>query len=446
MRVLMLGWEFPPLISGGLGTACYGLTKAMSELGTEVLFVLPRPVGAEYSNHLRILDDPSRAKGSTNPARQSMQTRHRVAVRAIPSALGSPYRSPGLRLPELAQSRASDRIGAGPPGSGARSVQSPFAPGSSPGEIYGHDLLREVGLYAERCLRLAGEEHFDVIHAHDWMTYPAALAISESTGKPVVVHVHSTEFDRSGENVDQRVYDIERLGMHRADAVVCVSNWTRRIILDCYQVNPEQVSVIYNGVERPATNPTLGNGAVSANGGTEKIVLFLGRITMQKGPEYFVAAAKKVLEIQEDVKFIMAGSGDQLRQIVQLVAELGLGHKVLFAGFLRPDDVERAFRLASLYVMPSVSEPFGIAPLEAVARGVPVIVSKSSGVAEVLSNALKVDFWDTHELANKIVAVLRHGPLAATLRERAAAELKTLTWRRAASKSLDVYGKLLRCA
>jgi glycogen(starch) synthase len=445
MRVLMLGWEFPPLISGGLGTACYGLTKAMSDLGTEILFVLPRAVGAEFSNHLRILNDPTRAKGSTFPAGQSMQKRRRVAVRAIPSGLASPYRSAGLRVPAIEQSRPSDRIGAGQPGSGSRSGQPPFA-GFSQGEIYGQDLLKEVLLYADRCLRLADEEQFDVIHAHDWMTYPAALAISESTGKPVVVHVHSTEFDRSGDNVDRRVYDIERAGMHRADAVICVSNWTRRIILDRYQVNPEQISVIYNGVERAITDAANGNDAVSVNGRTEKIVLFLGRITMQKGPEYFVAAAKKVLEIQEDVKFIMAGSGDQFRHIVQLVAELGLGQKVLFAGFLGPHDVERAFRLASLYVMPSVSEPFGIAPLEAVARGVPVIVSKSSGVAEVLCNALKVDFWDTHELANKIIAVLRHGPLAATLRERAAAELKRLTWHRAASKSLDVYGKLLRCA
>jgi len=303
-----------------------------------------------------------------------------------------------------------------------------------PASDYAGDLLAEVGRYARSCRELVRQESFDVIHAHDWMTYPAGLAIAAQSGKPLVVHLHSTEFDRSGEHVQQRVYDIERRGMHESSAVICVSRTTAGVAAERYDVPPEKIAVVYNGV-----GATPGGESAPRTRRGQKTVLFLGRITMQKGPEYFLAAARKVLTLTEDVNFIVAGSGDRLRSTVHLAAEMGIGHKVLFAGFLRGDDVTRAFRMADLYVMPSVSEPFGIAALEAISQGVPVIISKSSGVSEVLRHALKVDFWDVDEMANKIAAVLRHAPLAGTLRVHALAEIRGMTWERAAGQCLAVY-------
>ncbi|GAH90104.1 unnamed protein product, partial [marine sediment metagenome] len=248
---------------------------------------------------------------------------------------------------------------------------------------------------------------FDIVHAHDWMTYPAGIAVSAISGKPLIVHVHSTEFDRSGENINQMIYDIERQGMEWADKVIAVSYFTRNIIISRYGISGEKVEVVYNGVERNG-NWSLAETGI---GKDERIVLFLGRITMQKGPEYFLQAAKKVLDVMDNVKFVMAGAGDMMHRAVEMAAELGIGQKVLFTGFLHGEDVQKIYKMADLYVMPSVSEPFGIAPLEALDNDVPVIISKQSGVSEVLMHALKVDFWDVDEIANKIIAVLKYPPL-----------------------------------
>jgi glycosyltransferase involved in cell wall biosynthesis len=304
---------------------------------------------------------------------------------------------------------------------------------------YAGDLYREVHRYASMAMELAREEEFDVIHAHDWMTYPAAVGVALISGKPLVVHIHSTEFDRSGEHVNQMVYDIERQGLQRADKVIAVSQFTRGIVISRYGIPGDKVEVVYNGVERN------GNWSVAPIPihRDEKIVLFLGRITMQKGPEYFLYAAKKVLEVMDNVKFVMAGSGDLMHRSVELAAQLGIGHKVLFTGFLRGDDVQRIFKMADLYVMPSVSEPFGIAPLEALDNDVPVIISKQSGVSEVLRHALKVDFWDVNEMANKMVAVLKYPPLQMTLRSHGNFEVRKLRWRDAARHCLHVYQEML---
>ena len=282
---------------------------------------------------------------------------------------------------------------------------------------------------------LAGGADFDVIHAHDWLTYPAGMALAGVTGKPLIAHVHATEFDRAGEHVNQGVYDIERMGMHAADRVIAVSLLTKKVCITRYGVPEQKVEVVYNGVEQDDVQPREGARIES----DDKIVLFLGRITMQKGPEYFIRAAKRVLEKVENVKFVVAGSGDMALRMIDEAAHLGIGHKVLFTGFLRGRDVERVYKMADCYVMPSVSEPFGIAPLEAMLHDVPVIISKQSGVAEVLTHALKVDFWDTDEMANKIVAVLRHAPLSKTLRAHAPFELRRLTWDGAAEKCVKVY-------
>jgi glycosyltransferase involved in cell wall biosynthesis len=271
------------------------------------------------------------------------------------------------------------------------------------------------------------------------MTYPAGLSVSGVTGKPLVVHVHSTEFDRSGDNVNQQVYDIERAGMHGADKIICVSNFTRNIVINRYGVSPAKATVVYNAVE-------TSNGeaeAASPLKRNEKIVLFLGRITMQKGPEYFLAAAKKALEKMPNIRFVMAGSGDMIRRTIEMVAQLGIGQNVTFTGFLRGADVDRVFQMADLYVMPSVSEPFGIAPLEALSHNVPVIISKQSGVSEILTHVLKVDFWDINEMANKILAVLRHPPLQRVLREQGTGEIRKLSWKDSASRCKQVYESLV---
>jgi glycosyltransferase involved in cell wall biosynthesis len=307
---------------------------------------------------------------------------------------------------------------------------------------YGPDIFQEVRRFAESALRIAKAEDFDLIHAHDWMTFPAGMAVARMTGKPLVVHVHSTEFDRSGQHVNQNVYDIERQGMHAADKVIAVSNYTRNMLLQHYGLPEEKIEVVYNG----ATNNHAPANSVPqpSSGKTDKVVLFLGRITMQKGPEYFLRAAKRVLEKMDNVKFIMAGDGDMFTQSINLAAELQISHKVFFAHFLRGDDVHKAYAMADLYVMPSVSEPFGIAPLEALQHDVPVLISKQSGIGETLRNALKVDFWDIDEMANKMVAVLRHRCLEKMLSSEGHKEAARFRWEDSAARVLDIYEKVLR--
>jgi glycosyltransferase involved in cell wall biosynthesis len=451
MRVFMLGWEFPPFISGGLGTACYGLTKAMSSIGTDILFVLPRPVSTPFSTHLRLVSPRPGSPLAAPTTEFRLDEFERVTFRTINAAMGDPYQTADefeRGGPAAVASRgAGTGTGAGA-GAGAKPyvVQSPGeatpvagAPGAKT-DHYGGDLFNEIQRYAALAAEVARGESFDIVHAHDWMTFPAGMAVAALKGCPLVVHVHSTEFDRSGVHVDTRIYDIERRGMHAAIKVIAVSHLTKNLITHHYGIDPNKVEVVYNAIE------SNGNGFQEEQykiHKDEKIVLFLGRITMQKGPEYFLAAAKKVLEVMDNVKFVMAGSGDMIRRTIEMAAAMGIGHKVLFTGFLRGGDVEKVFRMADLYVMPSVSEPFGIAPLEAISHDVPVIISKQSGVSEVLTHALKVDFWDVNEMANKIVAVLRHPPLASTMRQHGSFEVSRMSWTDAARACVDVYGQAM---
>ncbi len=433
MKVLMLGWEFPPFISGGLGTACHGLTKAMNELGMDVLFVLPKPVPSQFSSHVKLMTPRSQIPGSIQ---YKLGEFERVTFRTIDAGL-SPYQTPADYAHWM---RSSGHHAVGNPDS---SVPTALLSSGGGGEHYAGDMFAEVQRYARLASHIANEESFDIIHAHDWMTYPAGISVSSLTGKPLVVHVHSTEFDRSGEHVNQRIYDIERAGMHHAARVITVSHFTKKIVESRYGVPADKVEVVYNAIDSNGKKNGVKLHDIRRD---EKIVLFLGRITMQKGPEYFLAAAKKVLEVMDNVRFIMAGSGDMIRHTIELAAQMGIGHKVLFTGFLRGEDVDRAFRMADLYVMPSVSEPFGIAPLEALSNDVPVIISKQSGVAEILSHVLKVDFWDVNEMANKIVAVLRHPPLQTTLREHGSFEVRRLNWTDSARRCIGVYQSVLALA
>jgi glycogen(starch) synthase len=445
MKVLMLGWEFPPFISGGLGTACFGLTRGLDHLGTKVLFVLPSPVDASAGLHVELLSPSSpHATGISASDVAALRDFRHLEFRTIQAAI-RPYVSTGAQaVGRRGRTRAAGGVEKDEPEVSGQMTQGTGVitggAGQGPGGLYEGDLFAEVQRYADLACRLASVEDFDLIHAHDWMTYLGGIAAADLTGKPLVVHVHSTEFDRSGTHVNQRVYDIERAGMHRATRVIAVSHLTRGIIVRHYGVDPRKVEVVYNAVDDNGPGQGTPLPPISRD---EKIVLFLGRITMQKGPEYFLAAAKRVLEVMDNVRFIMAGSGDMIRRMIELAADMGIGHKVLFTGFLRGDDVRRVFRMADLYVMPSVSEPFGIAPLEALANDVPVLISKQSGVSEVLSHALKVDFWDVDEMANKIVAVLRHPPLQATLRDHGSIEVRRLSWTDSARNCINVYEKAL---
>jgi glycogen synthase len=471
MRILMLGWEFPPFIAGGLGTACYGLTRALDRQGHRVIFVLPKPVDRSHTSHVRMLspDTPISAVRRSGSATsyggvllddegQPLAGFEHASFHGVPATFSSPYpgMSPANFVPlsesaELGRHNLGLDTASGGPTGGALSgaAGATFAgpiPGSSgqagsgtvaggPGVGYGNDLIGDSERYARLVVALSRSEDFDVIHAHDWLTYPAGISLSKVTGKPLVVHVHSTEFDRSGNNVNQRVYDIERAGMHAASRVIAVSQLTKNICIRRYGVAPSKIDVVYNGVERESQQPQPGATIESK----DKIVLFLGRITMQKGPEYFIAAAKRVLEKVNDVKFVVAGSGDMALRMIELAANIGIGSKVLFTGFLRGRDVDRVYQMADCYVMPSVSEPFGISALEAINHRVPTIISKTSGAAEVLTHALKVDFWDIDEMANKIIAVLRHPPLSETLQEHGSFELHRLTWDGAAERCLEAY-------
>ncbi len=444
----MLGWEFPPFISGGLGTACYGLTKAMSALGTDIMFVLPRPVSSPFSTHVRLVS-PRPGFSSASPSTEfRMEEFDHVSFRTVDAQMMDPYTRPEdyekqIRTIEnerttITNEAPVDPVLTPPPSQVGRAGSPPSAGKSTnpSASHYGGDLFAEIQRYAALASEISRGEGFDLVHAHDWMTFPAGMAVAGIKGVPLVVHVHSTEFDRSGVNVDTRIYDIERRGMHAAIKVIAVSYLTKNIIVQHYGIDPNKIEVVYNAIE------SNGNGFDEEQyqiHKDEKIVLFLGRITMQKGPEYFLAAAKRVLEVMDNVKFVMAGSGDMIRRTIEMAASMGIGHKVLFTGFLRGADVEKVFKMADLYVMPSVSEPFGIAPLEAMANDVPVIISKQSGVSEVLTHALKVDFWDINEMANKIVAVLRHPPLSQTLRQHGSFEVRRMSWSDAAKACAQVY-------
>lgn len=417
MRVLMLGWEFPPFITGGLGTACYGLTQAMERLHMDILFLLPISTDSCMSSPAH----QAAATGGVSAFDGGTTARH-VTLQRVPSQVPNPY------APVAAEKSAY-----------ARQYSSLQLLGTGAIGGYDGDLVARVWEYASRCAALVQDEPFDVIHAHDWVTFPAGMVIAGQSGKPLIVHVHATERDRSGEHPNPAVFEIERQGIQAAAAVIAVSRLTKRIIVQQYGVPDEKVRVIYNGALPQAAAP-----ASKPERSGEKIVLFLGRITMQKGPEFFVEAAATVLKKMNNVKFVIAGWGDMAPRVVEKVAAMGLGQKVLFTGFLVGEQVPRAFRMADVYVMPSVSEPFGLTALEAIQQGTPVILSKSSGVSEVITRgALKVDFWDVNELANKIVAVLQRRELSDELRRNGSNEIRTLTWDATARACVRMYKEVL---
>lgn len=446
MRVLMLGWEFPPYVRGGLGTACHGIARALAAKGVKVLFILPfmdgkRPSVVNPGLTVRSASG-ARFKNRETYALLSRETREtwreNLAIRPVDSIL-FPYATPESYAEHLARTRSLSRSRTATSVMDAPEAES-FGTVTMRGG-YGPDLMSEVFRFSIAAAAIALEEEFDVIHVHDWMTYPAGILVKKLTGKPLVSHIHATEYDRSGENVNSEVAHIEWAGLNAADRVIAVSHYTKALIERVYRVPKEKILVVHNAVSR---RDVLKRYAVPARCRNEKRVLFMGRVTFQKGPDYFVEAARLVLDRIPNARFIMAGSGDMLSRMVRRAAQLRMGSRFHFTGFLRGDEVDRMYALSDLYVMPSVSEPFGIAPLEAMAYDVPVIISRQSGVSEVVRNALKVDFWDTRELANKICAVLAYPRLAEEVVKNCREELKAVRWENAADQLNALYAELAR--
>ncbi len=426
MKVLMFGWEFPPHITGGLGTACFGMTKGLMKNGVEVLFVVPKAYGDESQEAVRLVNasDVSINISTT----EEIEFWKNITYLEVNSSL-VPYVGP----------EAFDNLMESSEKTVTLSEDSIFNARYTFSGKYGANLLEEVARYALVGAQIARESEFDVIHAHDWLTYAAGIAAKQATGKPLVVHMHATEFDRSGENVNQRVYDIERSGMEAADRVITVSNLTRNIVIDRYGIDPEKVITVHNAVE-PTDQYDFSQAEKHV---PEKIVTFLGRVTFQKGPEYFIEAAYKVLQRDPDVRFVMAGTGDLLEKMIRRVAQLRIASRFHFTGFLRGENVDRMFAMSDVYVMPSVSEPFGISPLEAMRSNVPVVISKQSGVAEILQHALKVDFWDIDAMADAIYGLLQYKSLSHMFSKYGAQEVNNLKWENAARYIRAVYEQVV---
>lgn len=425
MRVLMFGWEFPPHISGGLGTACYGLTKGLAQHDVDILFVVPKAFGDEDQSIGEILGAEEVTINQTTFNFQDIWKE--ITYMEVGSIL-VPYISP-----ENFEEYFSDSEKTGETTSRTDSLGRLKFSGK-----YGANLFQEVSNYALVAASIAAKHDFDVIHAHDWLTYAAGVAAKKVSGKPLVAHIHATEFDRSGESVNQTVYDIERMGMQEADRVIAVSNLTRKIVIERYGIDANKVHTVYNAVQ-----PLEKDKATYQKNVDEKIVTFLGRITLQKGPEYFIEAAKKVLDRMDNVRFVMAGSGDMLQRMVRHAASLGIMTKFHFTGFLRGAEVDKMFGISDVYVMPSISEPFGISPLEAMRSNVPVIISKQSGVAEILQHAIKVDFWDIDAMADSIYGLLKYDGLSKMFRNHGKSEVDNLKWENAALHVKEVYQTVL---
>ena len=422
----MFGWEFPPHIAGGLGTACYGMTRGLARNGVEVVFVMPRAYGDEDQRFVRVVNASDVETIGTRDHEFSEELLEKVSFIHIDSNM-LPYISP-----EEYAAYHDEFVRSGRTHEWTDVWKQRYTFSGK----YGANLMEEVARYAMVAAQVAKdlEGQFDVIHAHDWLTYFAGIAAKRVSGKPLVVHMHATEFDRSGENINRRVYAIEKAGMQAADRVIAVSELTRRIVIGKYGILADKVVTVHNAVRFGESEEAAPERAVK-----DKVVTFLGRITYQKGPDYFVEAAAKVLQRVSDVRFVMAGSGDLMNHVVRRVAQLGIADRFHFTGFLKGGEVQRMFRLSDVYVMPWVAEPFGISPLEAMRSGVPVIISRQSGVAEVLDYAIKVNYWDVDALADAIYGLLTYPALGRMFASKGLEEVTGLKWTNAAAKIKTVY-------
>ena len=428
MRVLMFGWEFPPHIAGGLGTACEGIVKGLAHNGVETLFVMPSASGDEDQSATTIINASDVAVDTVSNSVDEFLDRVKfihIGSNMVPYVNPDEFES---LVEEERRRQVSDF-----------SVQ--YGQKYKFSGKYGANLMEEVARYAMvgGTIAMQHKDEFDLIHAHDWLTYLAGIAAKELTGKPLVVHVHATSYDRGDEkHIDTRVLDIETRGMLAADRVVTVSDLTRNIVINRYGIDPAKVVTVHNAVD------FSGRENIEVERGVkDKVVTFLGRITFQKGPEYFIEAAAKVLKRTKGVRFVMAGSGDMMNRAIRQVARLGISDRFHFTGVLRGTDVQKMFALSDVYIMPSVSEPFGISPLEAMRTNVPSVISKQSGAAEVLKYAFKVDFWDVDALADDIYALLQYPALSKFAADKGYDEVNALKWNNATAKLKTVYESII---
>ena len=417
MKALMFGWEFPPHILGGLGTASYGLTKGMHNNGDmEITFVIPKPWGDEEKGFANIIGANCTPVAWRDVSREYVESRIGKVMNPdlyfdLRSHIYADFNY--MRLNDLGCIEFSGK--------------------------YPDNLIEEINNYSIVAGVIARTVPCDVIHSHDWLTYPAGIHAKNVTGKPLVIHVHATDFDRSRGNVNPTVFGIEKDGMENADHIITVSNLTRRTVIEKYGISPDKVTTVHNAVI-PLDQDLL---SIPRTVGKEKVITFLGRITMQKGPEYFVEAAAKVLGKSKNVRFVMAGSGDMMDDMIKLAARRNIADRFHFTGFLRGKQVYEMLANSDVYVMPSVSEPFGISPLEAMEMGVPSIISKQSGCAEILHNVIKTDYWDIDAMADAMHALVSYPALHSELRDKGIEEIHQITWEKAGKKVIDIYKKVL---
>ncbi len=413
----MFGWEFPPHILGGLGTASYGLTKGMAEQkDLELTFVIPKPHGDEDQSFLKIT-------GACHVPvvwRENSweHVNYRIGKFMHPDEYfwlrnGIKYDYTRIYTDELGCINFSGK--------------------------YPDNLIEEISNYEAVASVLAHQMQFDIIHSHDWLTYPAGVFAKHISGKPLVIHVHATDFDRSRGKVNPTVYSIEKRGMDVADHIITVSDLTRRTVIEKYHQDPRKVTTVHNAVE-----PLPDADSFTKTERKDKVVTFLGRITMQKGPEYFVEAAHRVLQKTDGVRFVMAGSGDMMHAMIELVAKRGIADRFHFTGFLKGHQVHEMLAESDVYIMPSVSEPFGISPLEAMQVGTPSIISKQSGCAEILTHAIKTDYWDIDAMADAIYGIVKYPAMYNSLRNQGREEVNNIKWYNAGLKVRSIYDSVLK--
>ena len=417
MKALMFGWEFPPHILGGLGTASYGLTKGMAENGNmDISFVIPKPHGDEDKSFANIIGACTTPIAWRDPDWDYVQSRIGNVMNPqlyydLRSHIYADFNY--MNVNDLGCIEFSGR--------------------------YPDNLLEEINNYSIVAGVIARTLDFDIIHSHDWLTYPAGIHAKQVSGKPLVIHVHATDFDRSRGNVNPTVFGIEKDGMTNADHIITVSNLTRQTVIEKYGIDPAKVTTVHNAVE--PLSDELKNVQVPKM--KEKIVTFLGRITMQKGPEYFVEAAAKVLQKVHNVRFVMAGSGDMMEKMIDLAAQKDIADRFHFPGFQKGKQVYEMLKASDVYIMPSVSEPFGISPLEAMQMGVPSIISKQSGCAEILNHVIKIDFWDIDAMADAIYSIISYPAMYNQMHDEGLAEVDGIQWKKAGKKVIDIYNKIL---
>ncbi len=417
MKALMFGWEFPPHILGGLGTASYGLTKGMHANGNmDITFVIPKPWGDEEKDFATIIGASNTPIAWRDVSWDYVESRIGKVMNPqmyfdLRDHIYADFNY--MRLNDLGCIEFSGR--------------------------YPDNLVEEINNYSIVAGVIARTMPCDIIHAHDWLTYPAGIHAKNVTGKPLVIHVHASEFDRSRGKPNPTVFAIEKDGMNNADHIITVSNLTRDTVINKYGIDPAKVTTVHNAVI-PLSDELLN---LKRKDGKDKVITFLGRITMQKGPEYFVEAAAKVLKKNRNVRFVMAGGGDMEEKMIRLAAKRGIADRFHFTGFLRGKEVYQMFRDSDVYVMPSVSEPFGISPLEAMEMGVPSIISKQSGCAEILENVIKTDYWDVDAMADAMHSIITNKALYDTLRDRGIEEIHGITWEKAGKKVIDIYNNVI---